>query len=74
MASKTAEFPEQTPQSFRNLHLVLWGSVPFTRGVPMDLAGRLHRDGRMVRVGPEARLRRISGVGIPDDFTAFRHS
>lgn len=35
--------------------------LPFTRDVPLDVAGRFHRDGKVVRIGPEARIRRLFG-------------
>src|SRR5262245_332778 len=33
--------------------------VPFTGDVPLDLAGRFALNGRIQRIGPEARLRRM---------------
>lgn len=40
--------------------------VPWTHDVPLDLAGRFARDGRVIRVGREARLKRLFGVGEVD--------
>ncbi len=41
-------------------HLVFL--VPWTHDVPLDLRGRFARDGRVLRIGREARLRRMFGV------------
>ncbi len=40
--------------------------VPWTSDVPLDLAGRFARDGRVIRIGREARLKRLFGVGEVD--------
>lgn len=40
--------------------------VPWTHDVPLDLAGRFARDGRVIRIGREARLKRLFGVGEID--------
>jgi hypothetical protein len=40
--------------------------VPWTRDIPIDLAGRFARDGRVIRIGRESRLRRLFGVGEVD--------
>lgn len=40
--------------------------VPWTNDVPLDLAGRFARDGRVIRIGREARLKRLFGVGEVD--------
>ncbi len=36
--------------------------VPWTHDIPLDLRGRFARDGRVLRIGRESRLRRIFGV------------
>lgn len=36
--------------------------VPWTEDIPIDLRGRFVRDGRVIRVGREARLKRLFGV------------
>lgn len=40
--------------------------VPWTDDVPLDIAGRFARDGRVIRIGRDARLRRLFGVGEVD--------
>jgi PglZ domain len=40
--------------------------VPWTSDVPLDLAGRFARDGRVIRIGRESRLKRLFGVGEVD--------
>ena len=40
--------------------------VPWTRDIPIDLAGRFARDGRVIRIGRESRLKRLFGVGEVD--------
>ncbi len=40
--------------------------VPWAGLVPLDLVGRFARDGRVLRIGREARLKRLFGVGEVD--------
>jgi hypothetical protein len=40
--------------------------VPWTVDVPLDIQGRFARDGRVIRIGREARLKRLFGVGEVD--------
>ncbi len=40
--------------------------VPWTHDMPLDLSGRFIRDGRVIRIGREARLKRLFGVGEVD--------
>ena len=40
--------------------------LPWTRDIPLDIAGRFARRGRVIRIGRDARLRRVFGVAELD--------
>jgi hypothetical protein len=56
-----AHMPALTEQDPRMVFL-----VPWTEDIPLDLAGRFARDGRVIRIGRESRLKTMFGVGEVD--------